>query len=465
MVVSPIEYRYGRSIVKDIFSEENRLKVMLRVEAAVARAESDHGLIPGDAYPDIDRAVRENSVSLQRVKEIESEINHDVMAVVRALSEQCPVGGRYVHFGITSNDINDTATSIQMKTFNEILLNDLSDIMVTMIGLVKKYRDLPMLGRTHGQHASPITFGLKISVYLSEMSRHLDRIIEASKRAFAGKVSGPVGTGSSLGRDALKIQAEVMEYLGIYPEEGATQIVDRDRYIEYLSVLNGISVTMEKIGTEIRNLQRPEIDEVSEYFDFEKQVGSSSMPSKVNPVNSENVVSIARLIRSFIIPEYEAGVTWHERDLTNSALERFTIPYSCILTDHILTKMNGILSKLIVKEENIIKNLLSDESVVSENIVSVLTENGVPRQDAHELVRKASMKARTDGISFRESLEKTGIERYIDPETLEASMNPENLTGRSSEICDKIVYRAENDLKRIKMLNSGSVKQEKRKGE
>ncbi|BAB60170.1 adenylosuccinate lyase [Thermoplasma volcanium GSS1] len=446
MVVSPLEYRYGREQIKRIFDDENRLYYMLKVEAAISKAEAEYGIIPPEAAEDIGKVVADRIVQLQRVREIEAEIKHDVMAMVKALSEKCKVGASYVHYGVTSNDVNDTATALQMHDFFSFLKQDIEDIMETLIELTLRYKSSPMMGRTHGQHASPITIGLKFAVYLSEFSRHYDRMIEMSKRAFAGKVLGPVGTGAALGPKALDIQNRVMEILGIYAEEGPTQIVNRDRYIEYLSVINGISVTLEKIGTEIRNLQRPEIDEMSEYFDVERQVGSSSMPSKVNPINSENVVSLSRLIRSMIIPEYEAGVTWHERDLTNSALERFTIPYSSILVDYILVKMNSILSSLIIKEDKIRKNLEMDDSIFSESLVAALTQAGMPRQDAHEFIRRCSMKARSEGKTLKHVVVEEGITNYIRRDELDRLMDPANFIGSAPEICDIVVNNARRRL-------------------
>lgn len=453
MVVSPLEYRYGRNKVKSIFSEQNKLKYMLEVEKAVAIAEAEFSMIPREAAKEIAKVVDSGIVDIERVKEIESRIRHDAMAVVTALTEKCEVGGKYVHFGLTSNDVIDTSTALQLKDFYAILFDDLKNIQQSMMNHVKKYRDTPMLGRTHGQHASPITFGLKMAVYLAEINRHIERLLEAQKRILVGKVLGPVGTGASLGGDALEIQRRTMEILGLGVEEGSSQIVTRDRYVEYLSLLNGIVTSLEKFATEIRNLQRPEIDEVSEYFDRAKQVGSSSMPSKVNPIASENVVSIARLVRSFIIPEYEAAVTWHERDLTNSALERFTIPYSSVLTDHVLTKLTEVFNKLIVNADRMDYNLKSDQFILSESVVTKLTLSGVPRQDAHELVRKSSMEAYEQRIEFSQSLINNGILKLIDEESLEQSLNPMNFLGKSADICNEIV---EMSLEIRKKLDGGN---------
>jgi adenylosuccinate lyase len=435
VIVSPIDYRYGREEVKRIFCEEQRIHYLLMIEAAASQAEAEFNLIPKEAFESISNAVKSGKVKVERIKEIEKETKHDMMALIRALGEVSGSGSSYVHFGLTSNDIIDTATALQLKDFYSVLVDDLLELQDSLVNLVEKYSNAIMIGRTHGQHASPITFGLKMSVYLSEVNRHIERVKESRKRVIAGKIMGPVGTGASLGDAALEIQDRVMEILGIFPETASSQIVNRDRYVEYSGILAGIATSLEKFGTEVRNLQRPEIGEVSEYFNRETQVGSSAMPSKVNPINSENVCSLARLVRSFAVPEMEGAVTWHERDLTNSALERFTIPYMSILTDYILRKMADIFETLVVNTDKMRENVLKDDYVMSENVVTVLTRNGYERLKAHELVRKSSMDGYSSGMSLRESLIKNGILDILSPSEFEDAMNPENFTGKASEIC------------------------------
>ncbi|KPV46331.1 adenylosuccinate lyase [Acidiplasma aeolicum] len=447
MIVSPLDYRYGRDKMKGVFSEENRLRIMLSVEAALAQAESYYKIIPENAYNDIQRVVNSNQVKLERVKEIEKHIKHDVMAIVDALTEKCNEGKNYVHFGVTSNDINDSATAVQIHDAINIITSDLIEFMNILIKLINENMDTIMVGRTHGQHASPITFGLKLSVYLSEITRHLERLSGARQRIIVGKISGPVGTGAALGDRARDIQNKTCEILRIRPETASTQIVCRDRYIEYLSILNNISVSLEKFATEVRNLQRPEINEVSEYFNSSEQVGSSSMPSKRNPVNAENIVSLCRLIRSYIIPEYEAGIQWHERDLTNSALERFTIPYTSILTDDVLAKSIDLFKNIYINKDEMLKKVINDQFIMSESVTVTLARNGMPRQEAHEFVREASMKAYMEKISFKESLIKNGIEKFIDKSMLDDALDPFKFTGMSREICMGAIEEAENMIK------------------
>jgi len=449
MIVSPLDYRYGRKEVKFIFSEENRLRLMLNVEKALAQAESYYNVIPEKAYYDIKNVVDSNEVKLERVKEIEKKINHDVMAIVGALTEKCNEGKNYVHFGVTSNDINDSATALQLKKATGIIVSDIINLNKTLIKLIKENENTLMVGRTHGQHASPITFGLKLSVYLSEMNRHLERLNEARKRITAGKISGPVGTGAALGEHALEIQEKTCDILGITHEIATNQIVDRDRYIEYLSIINNIATSLEKFATEIRNLQRPEINEVSEYFNEKEQVGSSSMPSKRNPIVSENIVSISRFIRSLIIPEYESSIQWHERDLTNSAEERFTIPYASILIDDVLNKMNNVFSNLYINKNEMLKKVINDQFIMSESITIKLTENGMPRQDAHEFVRKSSMYAYENNLSLKDSLIKNDVYKFISKKDLEYAMDPSKFTGSSIKICEISIKNSEELYKYV----------------
>ena len=442
MIVSPLDYRYGREEARRIFTEEGRLQYMLTVEAKIAEAESEIGLIPREDAEEIGKKSTTVFVKPERVKEIEKEIGHDVMAMVKALSEVSGESGRYVHLGATSNDINDTATALQLKDFYEILENDLFRLGETLAALATKYKETVMIGRTHGQHALPITFGLKNAVYLSEIMRHIDRLNDSRKRVLVGKFMGAVGTGAALGENSIKVQELVMNRLGIGSEEGPTQLVGRDRYIEYVSVLSSIATTLEKFATEIRNLQRPEIDEVQEPFDEEKQVGSSTMAQKMNPVVSENIASLARVIRGFITPMHESAILWHERDLTNSASERFIIPYTSILLDDILNKMAWVFENLKVRPEKMLQNLMSDDLILGEAYIMNLVRAGYSRQDAHEIVRKGSMEARKSGMKLKSVIEKS-IGKPLD------ILDPKSYIGNSVKITEDAV-RSFEKRKRFK---------------
>ncbi len=437
MPVSPLEYRYGREEVKAIFSEESRLAYILRVEGTLALSEGELGVIPTEAGKEIFESGNIKRVNIKKVKETERQIGHDVMSIVKELSAVSGKSGGYVHLGATSNDITDTATALQLKDFIAILRRDLKDLAEILYKIAKEHRDTVMMGRTHGQHALPITFGLKIAVYLAEVMRHIDRLDDAKRRIIVGKFMGAVGTGAALGKKSTAVQELLMKKLGIGIEEGPTQIVDRDRYVEYVSILAGIATSLEKFATEIRNLQRPELGEVQEPFDEEKQVGSSTMAQKINPVISENIVSLARLVRGFLVPMHESAVLWHERDLTNSASERFIIPYVSILIDDILNKMVSVFAGLKVNVDTMLKNVTADDLALGEAYLMMLVDNGFGRQEAHEIVREASMDARKNGKPLGVIIiEKTG--------TKIREISPTDYTGNAAYIVDNILKAFES---------------------
>ncbi|MGC9166960.1 MAG: adenylosuccinate lyase [Thermoplasmata archaeon] len=446
-MICPLDYRYGRKVVKDIFSEENKIKTMALVEEALAYANFKVNKISEKDYENIKKACRE--INIQRVKEIENEIKHDVMALVKAISEKAGESGKYVHLGATSNDIIDTANAVQLKQFYEVMENDFIELENVFIDKIRRYKDTVMLGRTHGQHALPITFGLKLAVYLAEIHRQHIRFRESKKRVLVGKMMGAVGTGAGFGEKALEIEKMVMEYLNIDYEEGPTQIIGRDRYIEFISVISNLSTTLEKIATEIRNLQRPEIGEVQEYFDVEKQVGSSTMAHKINPITSENICSLARIVRSMIIPTFENNILWHERDLTNSAGERFTLPHSAVLIDDIMNKMSWLISNLIVNENRMKENLeKSKYYIMDEKIILYLVSKGLSRQDAHEIVRRNAVKSIKENISFKDLfLADDDVKKIMDEEELEKIVDPYSYLGVYQKLIDRILKKVEEENK------------------
>jgi len=281
--VCPIDFRYGRREIKEVFGEKSKLQYLLDVEAALAKAHAKVGNIPKKAADEISKKASVKFVKVERVKEIEKETRHDIMAITKALSEVCSGdAGKYVHLGATSYDIVDTANALQFSESTDFIKRELKELRKNLVNLAKEHKKTIMHGRTHGQFSIPITFGLKMAVYAMEVDRHLERMHECKSRILVGKMSGAVGTGAAMGKHILKIQELVMRDLKLGIEEGATQIVGRDRYIELLSTLSNISASMEKFATEIRNLQRSEIGEVAEAFESKKQVGSSTMPHKRN---------------------------------------------------------------------------------------------------------------------------------------------------------------------------------------
>ena len=440
----PIDFRYGRKELKDIFSEESKLQYLLDVEASLARAHAQVGNIPEKASVEISKKATTTYVKVERVKEIERETRHDIMAVTRALSEVCQGdAGKYIHLGATSYDIVDTANALQFAAAVDLLKKQLKKLRIVLVDLAKKHVHTIMLGRTHGQFSIPITFGLKMAVYALEVDRHLERLHESQSRVLVGKMSGAVGTGAAMGKQVLQIQQLVMKDLRLGIEEGATQIVGRDRYIELVSMLSNIAVSVEKFATEIRNLQRSEIGEVAEAFEAKKQVGSSTMPHKKNPIVCEQVCGLARVVRSAIIPAYENAIQWHERDLCNSSSERFILPHSLILTDWIVFQMTEVFRNLKVFPEHMVRNLEKSNGLpMAEAVMTRLVEKGMGRGDAHEMVRQCAIRAANEEKDFLSMLlkEKT-ITRLMTKNELEHALNPDHYLGVSDKIIDNIVKK------------------------
>jgi adenylosuccinate lyase len=439
MQVCPLDFRYGRDAMKQVFDEVKRLQHMLDVEAALARAHAKVGNISDEDARVISERASTDFVKIDRVWEIEKSTNHDIMAMVKALTEQCSSSGDFVHLGATSNDIVDTVMAIQFKNALLIIEDDLIVLQHAIADLAEKHKETVMVGRTHGQFAVPLTFGMKMAVYAREVQRHLDRLRESRPRICVGKMSGAVGTGAALGPHSIEIQIHVMAYLGLGEEEASLQLVGRDRYVEYVSLLANIAASLEKFAVEIRNLQRSEIGEVAEAFDAEKQVGSSTMAHKRNPIACENVCSLSKVVRGFIIPAYENVPLWHERDLTNSAAERFIIPHTSILVDDMLVKMSKVFSNLVVYPGRMLANIESSKGLImAEAVMMAMVGKGIGRQEAHEVMRKLSLKAADSGTHLREQmLADEFMSKLFKPEEIDAILDPRNYIGRAVEIVEK----------------------------
>lgn len=444
MLVCPLDYRYGREEMKSVLSKENKTRKLLEVEAALARAHAKVGNIPQEAADIITENANTGTVDWQEVERVEKEeTKHDIMALVRVLGRYCGDAEKYIHLGATSNDIIDTGMALQLKEAIQVLKADLNSLRNTMAKRAEEHKKTVMIGRTHAQHAIPMTFGLKLAAYTSEIDRHIQRLEEAEKRVTVGKMSGAVGTGAALGDEAEEIQDIVMDDLGLGIEEATGQIVGRDRYAELISIAANISASLQKFSTEVRNLQRPEIMEAAEAFDTEKQVGSSTMAHKKNPITAENICGLARTLRGFVTPTYENMVLWHERDLSNSSSERITLSHTLVLLDDILAKSEKLFRNMEVFPENMKKNIqLSDGLVMAEPVMMHLSNKGMSRQDAHELIREASMIARAEDRPLKEVLfENDEVMEYTDKEALEEVFKPERYLGRAEEIVDEIVNK------------------------
>lgn len=445
--VCPLDYRYGRDEMKAVFSEDSRIQNEMLVEAALARAHASLGTIPQSAADEITRVASLDVVSVDRIKEIEKETRHDLMAMVKAMTEKCEGdAGKYVHLGATSNDIVDTATALQLKAAMEIVLEDVDDLIMVFAALAKRERDTLEIGRTHAQFAIPITYGFKVSGYIAEMIRHHFRIVEAMPRVCAGKMAGAVGTGAALGKNFFEVQRRVMADLELTYEPAATQVVGRDRYTEAVCIMANIAASLERYCTEVRNLQRSEVGEASEFFDVTKQVGSSTMAQKRNPMNSENVCGLARVVRGFVTPAFESQILWHERDLCNSSTERFTLPHVFVLIDETLKKTAWIYSGLEIHRDRMLENIESSKGLVmAEPLMMKLTEKGIGRQDAHEIIRQSAMIAEDTGAHLRDVLrQREDLKGVLTPEEIIATMDAANYVGGSREIVDKMVAAAED---------------------
>ncbi|MEM1658789.1 MAG: adenylosuccinate lyase [Candidatus Jordarchaeales archaeon] len=444
MSVHPCEYRYYTPEMKRIFTEESRLQKWLDVEAALARAHARLGKIPVEAAEEISRKASTKYVKLERVKEVEKEISHDVMAMVRVLSEVCEGdAGKYVHLGATSYDIVDTAWALTLKDAISIIERRLRELKNVLLDLAMEHKETICVGRTHGQHAIPFTYGMKFAIWASEVNRHLERLKECARRVIVGKMSGAVGTMAGFGEEGFEVQRLVMEELGIGEVEIANQIVPRDNYAELIFLNALIAATLNRIAKEIRDLQRTEIGEVFEPFGA-KQVGSSTMSHKRNPHRSERVCGISRVVMSHVFPALEnAALLEHERDLTNSSAERIILPESFILLDYILSEMIQILKGLEFNYENIERNLnLTGGLIMSENVMLNLVKKGLGRQEAHEILRTLAIKCVKEKIPFKRAiLEHEVLKNLVTEEELEEWLNPKNYIGTAVEQVERIVKR------------------------
>lgn len=379
-----------------IFEEEKRHALWLEIEAAVAEAQSDLAMIPKEAAKDIKKTARPDIVTLERTMEIESKTRHDVTALFEAIAEKCSgPGARWVHFGLTSNDIKDTALGLQLKEAFEVLLPQIDILCEALLMKAHETKDLIAVGRSHGQHAVPITYGIRFSVWLDEMIRHKRRIRNAKLSTMVGKISGATGSHAALGLQGLEMQKKVLENLGLQVPIATTQIIQRDRIAEAVSALANLSASIDKIATDLRNLQRTEIAETFEPFARGKQVGSSAMPHKRNPVTCEKISGLARLVRALAAPALENVVSWEERDISHSSTERFVIPQAFILTDYLVRELTRVIDGLEIDTSAIEKNLsLAGDSIFSEYIVTLLTKAGLERPKAHEKLRSFSVYAK-----------------------------------------------------------------------
>jgi adenylosuccinate lyase len=449
MAIHPIEFRYGSKEMRGIFEEEARLQKLLDVEAALARAHAKMGIIPQMDAELISNEANTEKVKLERVNEIETKTQHDIMAVVKALTEVCGDSGKYIHLGATSYDIVDTANALQFKGALKIVERELFDIEGELLRLAEDKIDLVAVGRTHGQHAVPITYGLKFAIWAREVRRHINRLSEGKKRFLVGKMTGAVGTQASFGEKGPEIQKVVMEDLGLTPAIVSSQVIQRDRYAELISLLSLICASMEKFSKEVRNLMRTEIAEISEGYEEKSQVGSSTMPHKRNPITAEKVCGLARVVRANLTVALENVPLEHERDLTNSSSERAIIGESFILTDEILKSTMSVLKNLVFHNENIEKNLHTTKGLnMAESVMIRLVKRGMGRQDAHELLRRLSVTAVSENHDFESVLLKDDmVNKLLSNDEIRDAMNPKNYIGTSVQQVQDVLREGADERK------------------
>ncbi|MEX1996677.1 MAG: adenylosuccinate lyase [Nitrosopumilaceae archaeon] len=441
MPILPIDGgRYGTIEMREIFDDQKKIQYQLEIEATVAESQSEIGMVPKDAAQNIAKTARSGKITARRVRQLEAKSDHDTAALVEALSERCkPSAKPWVHYGLTSNDLVDTSNSMQIGDALVIIEPKIARLAIILAKLAMRFKDMPAVGRTHGQHASIISFGLKFANWALEMSKHIERINECKKRVLLCKTLGVVGTGSLMGSKALEVQKRVAKKLSLYPAEVTTQIIPRERYAEYVFCIALIGSTLEKIAVEIRNLQRTEIGEAAEPFK-KGQMGSSAVPVKRNPVKSERVTSLSRMLRSQINVSFENIPLWHERDLSNSANERFTLPTSSILLDEMLEAMIKILSNLYVNKDRIRKNLeMTKGQIFAEFVLDALIKKGVPRFKAYRDIQRVAFKASDFEMGFLHAIKKDkSISAHLTTKEMERIFVPENQLGASGAIIKNV---------------------------
>ncbi|HAV42523.1 TPA: adenylosuccinate lyase [bacterium] len=410
--------RYILSQMGAIWSEENKFKTMLEVEILACEAQADLGNIPPEALTKIKSRAR---FDIPRIIEIEEKVHHDIIAFLTNVGENVGEEARYIHIGLTSSDIIDTSLAVRMKEAGLLIKADLLELISILQERAKGYKDTVMIGRTHGVHAEPITFGLKMLLWMDECERNLARLEEAIKTISFGKLSGAVGTYAHIDP---YVEEYVCKKLGLVPARLSTQILQRDRHAHFLLILAIIAASLEKFATEIRNLQRTDILEVEEGF-MSGQKGSSAMPHKRNPITCEQITGLARLVRSKAWAALENVALWHERDLTHSSVERIIVPDACILTDYILVKFKGVMENLTVYEENMRRNLERTHGLIhSQRVLLALVNKGLSREEAYQIVQRHAMHSWQEGSDFKELIKgDLDIKKHLSNEEIEASFD------------------------------------------
>lgn len=390
--------RYSNLEMESIWTDESKFDAFLKVEIAAARAWSKLGHIP---IGDVDTIATNAKIDVERIAELEKTLRHDVIAFTRQVSETLGEEKKWVHYGMTSTDVVDTAYAVQLQRTNKIIIEDINNFIDVLAKQAKKYINVPTIGRTHGIHADITSFGLKWALWYDEMQRNLERFQKAASDIEIGKISGAVGNFANISPEVQDITCEL---LGIKSAKISTQVLQRDRHAAYMQSIALIGSTIEKIAIEIRHLQRTEVREVFEYFD-KNQKGSSAMPHKKNPISSENVSGIARVLRGYMVTSMENMALWHERDISHSSAERIIIPDATILIDYILKRYTKVLDNVIVDEKRMMKNIWSTNGVIfSQRLLTNLIDEGMSREEAYDTVQPVAINSFENELNFREEI-------------------------------------------------------------
>jgi adenylosuccinate lyase len=426
--------RYTLPEMGELWTDNYKLKTWLQVEIAVCEAQAELGYIPAEAVEEIKAKA---NFDPQRILEIEAEVRHDVIAFLTNVNEYVGDAGRYIHLGLTSSDILDTALALQLVASLNLILERLEDLVQAIRYQAQQHRYTVMVGRSHGIHAEPITFGFKLAGWLAETLRNRDRLVRLRYDIAVGKISGAVGTYANT---EPQVEALACQKLGLQPDTASTQVISRDRHGEYVQQLALLAASIERFAVEIRNLQRTDVLEVEEYF-APRQKGSSAMPHKRNPIRSERLTGMARIIRGHAIAALENVALWHERDISHSSVERVTLPDTCILVHFMLKEITSLVKNLLVYPDNMKQNMNVYGGVIfSQRVLLTLIEKGMNREDAYKIVQACAHKAwNTPTGNFHDLISQDlQVTQYLSPEEIESCFDPQHHLKNLDEIYQRL---------------------------
>ncbi len=425
--------RYSRKEMSSIWEENNKFNIWLKIEKLACEAQAKLGVIPNNIAENLSGAIE---FDVECINEIESIVKHDVIAFLTYIAKKAGVDVRYLHYGMTSSDVLDTCLAVQLKESCDILLENLKNLLAALKKKAEDYKDIVCVGRSHGMHAEPTTLGIKFARFYAEFKRNYQRLISAQKEISICKISGAVGNFANVNPF---VEEYVAKEIGLIPEIISSQVIPRDRHAMFFSVLGVIASSIENVAVEIRHLQRTEIGEISEHFST-GQKGSSAMPHKCNPILSENLTGLSRLIRSYVFPALENVALWHERDISHSSVERCIAPDACITMDFALVRLTDLIDKLVINKENIEKNLNSSKGLVfSQRVLLELVNSGLAREEAYKIVQSNAMKVKQNNRDFLAELKQDKpLLKVINSEKLESLFDLKYYTKHIDRVYNKV---------------------------